>query len=245
MKPTQDPAKNGTVLVRTFDSALSGPEVRKALDQALENTPELSTCYIHEKRHDDLIHLGGTELIGTIRLVLYNSRKGHHLEAAFRRGDRPMFERLIKSLGEKVTARAKPGKEAEEHALLDFIQGMPGIGGKHSPIIASSALDAALDCQFDETEQLIEFFFRLTNAAHKLSHPNLFDDDEALNIVGDRTDRKAMRIYHEGKRYTLWKEDCLLGTKYDCHLKIHFAWLPDKKRFLIGWFTESEYLFTD
>lgn len=242
MKPTQDPAKNGTVLVRVFDSALSGPEVRQAIEQALENTPELNTCFLHEKEHDDLIHISGMDLIGLIRLVLYKSRKGFNLEAAFRRGDRPIFEKLMKTLGDKITARTRSGKIVEEHTLLDFIQGMPALGGKHSPIIASSALDAALECQFDEQEQLVEFFFRLTELTRRLACPNPFDDSEVQESPQDRTHKKAKRIYHEGKRRTLSKEECLLGTKYDCHLLIHYTWLPDKKRFLIGWFTESEHL---
>lgn len=245
MKHTHDPAKNATVLVRTFDSALSGPEVRALLEKAIETTPELSNCYLHEKGHDDLIHLGGTELIGVIRIVLYKSRKGHHLEAAFRRGDRPIFELLMKALGDKVNARAKPGKQAEEHVLLDFIQGMPTLGGDRSPIIANSALDAALDCNFDEREQLIEFFFKLTDVTRRLTSPNPFGDEDLPELPCDRSDNKAVRIYHAGKRYILKKEECLLGTKYDCHLKIHFTWMPDKKRFLIGWFTESEYIFTE
>lgn len=58
----------------------------------------------------------------------------------------------MQSLGDKVTPRAKPGKEAEEHALHDFIQSMPSPGGNHSPIIANSALDAAFECQFDEPD---------------------------------------------------------------------------------------------
>lgn len=89
MKHTHDTAKNGTVLVRTFDSALSGPEVRAAVKQALETTPELNTCFLHEQRHEDLIRVGGIDLIGLIRLMLYKSRKGHHLEVAFRRGAGP------------------------------------------------------------------------------------------------------------------------------------------------------------
>lgn len=43
----------------------------------------------------------------------------------------------MQSLGNKVTPRAKPGKEAEEHALLFFIQGMPSMDGNHSHIIAN------------------------------------------------------------------------------------------------------------
>lgn len=242
MKHTHDPAKNGAVLVRTFDSALSGPEVRAALERALEATPELSTCFLQDNGHKDLIHIEGLDLIGTIRLVLYKSRKGHHLEAAFRRGDRPVFDQLMKSLGDKVTPRAKPGKEAEEHALLDFIQGLPALGGERSPLVASAALDAALECQFDEREQLLEFFFRLTDITRKLTLPDPFGGDEPVDLGPDRTDKKAKRIYHEGKLYTLRKEECLVATKYDCHLLIHYTWLSDKKRFLIGWFTESEYL---
>lgn len=241
MKHIHDPAKNGTVLVRTFDSSLSGPEVRAALEQALETTPELNTCFLHEKGHEDLIHIGGLDLIGLIRLVLYKSRKGHHLEVAFRRGDRPVFEQLMKALGGPITPRAKPGKEAEEHALLDFIQGMPSLGGNLSPIIANSALDAALECQFDEREQLIEFFFKLTNITRRLSCPNPFDDEELPDFSPDRTDNKVRWIYHEGRRYPLRKKECLAANKYDCHLLIHYTWLPERKRFLIGLFTESEH----
>jgi hypothetical protein len=98
---------------------------------------------------DNLILIDGVDLIGCIRFVLYKNRKGYYLEADFHRDDRPVLDRLIRSLDGKVTPRNKLSKQAEEHALLDFIQGVPSFAGKQSSAIANSALDIALECQFD------------------------------------------------------------------------------------------------
>ena len=244
MKPTQDPQKNQMVLSRTFNSDLSAAEVYATIVRAIETLPALNECFASDMICDRF-RVSGLDQIGDIQLNITKIKKRHRIQVFFRRADRERFDTLMTTLGSQINLRSKKGEDEDGNELIDFIQRMPKFGKKECVLFANSALDCALDCTFGEIDQLIEFIFNLNELARKLStHEPIGGNEDLHHYLHDRRNKRIVTVIHNGEKIELNNEVCLLGNKYDCHLKIHFTWLPDEKQFLVGWFTESSELFT-
>jgi hypothetical protein len=244
MKPTQDPMRGSDVLRRTLDSKLSGKALRTLMERALQLDPSFNESFL-DGEHLERFRVAGLDQQGDIVLATYKQGRAYRTEVYFRRGDRAKFDALLNLLTDDAKVRAKPSSDEEESEVLSFIRRAKRLTLGGRVIFAESAIESALDCTFGEVDQLLGFLMNLDRAAeHRLTGEPLGMDGEIEHYLIDRRPKRLVQIRHNGEVIALNNEVCLIGNDTDCHLKVHFTWLPDKKAHLIGWFTESSNLFT-
>jgi hypothetical protein len=236
--------RGNDVLRRTLDSKLSGKALRSLIERALELNPAFNESYLFGD-DADRFRVCGIDQQGDMVLATYKKGRAYRTEVYFRRGDRPKFDALLILLKDDAKLRAKPSSDEEESEVLSFIRRAKHLSMKGRVIFAESAIESALDCTFGEFDQLIGFMMNLDRAAeHRLNGTPTGMDGEIEHFLVNRRPKRLVQIRHEGELFALDNEVCLIGNDAECHLKIHFTWLPDEKVHLIGWFTESSNLFT-
>ena len=244
MKPTQDPMRGSDVLRRTLDSKLSGKALRALMERALELDPAFNESYLHGE-DNDRFRVGGLDQQGDMVLATYKQGRAYRTEVYFRRADRTKFDALLNLLTDDAKLRAKPSSDEEESEVLGFIRRAKRLSLAGRVIFAESAIESALDCTFAEVDQLIGFMVNLDRVAeHRLNGTPTGMDGEIEHFLIDRRPNRLVQVRHEGELIALENEVCLIGNDAECHLKVHFTWLPDKKAHLVGWFTESSELFS-
>lgn len=241
MKPTHDPRRGNDILRRTLDSQLSGKELRALVERALELDYNFNESFL-DGENGDRFRIAGLDQTGDMVLTTHKEGRAYRTEVQFRRADREKFDALMNLLADDAKVRRKPS-ESEGGELLFFIRRNGPLSNK--VIYAESAVESALDCEFAELDQLLTFMINLERArVHRRSGEPTGMDGEIEHYLLDRRPKRVMTTLHKGKRVELIHEVCLIGENEDLHLKVHFAWLPDEKVHLVGWFTESSELFT-
>jgi len=112
---------------------------------------------------------------------------------------------------------------------------------RHGIVFADSAIDSALDCGFDEYDEVLEelVFLKLMNGFAKVHGYRGENKDRHRYLQAKRHHKQPRIVLHQGQKLPLPHRLHIRSLKFDTTLRLHFAALP-RNRFLIGYVDEYD-----
>lgn len=219
------------LLTRHLDSTLDLAESGRRILQATEGETGLAGLMV-DAETPGLIRLSGTDLHGDI--LIRSAEAGGRLVAHFRRGDRPVFQGLLGTLGGAWTP-ARPAKdEPPVPCLLDALQDSPSCTRRRMEIADRALEDAAL-CGFKDADQLTLFLLQLDlGQIADLLGPDEDEAEPGPEAARGSLTGTARVVLHRGRKVRLNLVEVLAGKTEDVDLEVHYARLPGRSRYLIG-----------
>jgi hypothetical protein len=162
-----------------------------------------------------------------------------HLE--FRLGDAALVAKIYGHFGSQMKL-VGPKDEGEDELfpnLGHFLDSLRMSKLKQSIIFADSAIESALDCGFDEYDEILEelVFLKLMNGFAKVHGYRGENKDRNRYLQAKRHHKQPHIVLHEGQKLRLPHRLHIRSLKFDTTLRLHFAALP-RNRFLIGYVDE-------
>jgi hypothetical protein len=227
---------NGEMLIRSFNALHCAKGLREQVAKTLETNPALNECFLADPE-SELPVLGGFNLRGDIRMSLSGKGRSQKMTFFFRRGDRQVYEALCQDLG--YTGKPIVDGKVGLPRLAEMMSRNPELAMIGKVIVSDAAIDAAMQCTFSETDQIIEFSVGIHSLSGKIARDLVCEEDRQLGSEDSGIDPGPIRMtLHRGRKVRLDQRAILLGRRHDTHLVVHFTWLPRERAILIGWFSE-------
>ena len=230
----------GQVEIRHCATSLSAERFRDRLDDLVHSDPAFNASYLLGQRADGL-RIGGFEQYGDILVRHHTRPEGKTVDLEFRLGDAALIAKIYSHFGNELVLTG-PKEETESDLfpnLGHFLDSLRVSKLRHSIFFAESAIDSALDCGFDEYDEVLEelVFLKLMNGFAKVHGYRGENKDRHRYLQAKRHHKQPCIVLHQGKKLPLPHRLHIRSLKFDTTLRLHFATLP-QNRFLIGFVDE-------
>ena len=225
--------------IRQCETSLSSERFRDMLEGLVNTEPAFNASFLMGKQADDL-RIGGLDQYGDIVIRYHALPEGKTVKLEFRLGDVALVAKIYGHFGSKLTL-VGPKDDAENEMfpnLGHFLDSLRMSKLKQSIVFADSAIESALDCGFDEYDEVLEelVFLKLMNGFAKV-HGYRENKDRHRYLQAKRHHKDPCIVLHEGQKLRLPHRLHIRSLKFDTTLRLHFATLP-RNRFLIGFVDE-------
>lgn len=225
--------------IRQCETPLSAERFRDRLEVLVSTEPAFNNSFLVGKYAEGL-RIGGLDQHGDI-LIRHHAvaeEKTVHLE--FRLGDASLVAKIYGCFGPdlKLVGPKDEGDDEPFPNLGHFLDSLRMSKLRQSIIIADSAIDGAMDCGFDEYDEILEelVFLKLMNGFAKV-HGYREHKDRHRYLQAKRIHKRPHVALHQGMKTPLPHRLHVRSLKFDTVLRLHFAALP-RNRFLIGFVDE-------
>ena len=228
--------------IRQCETSLSAERFRDMLEALVSTEPAYNNSFLMGKQADDL-RIGGLDQYGDIVIRYHALPEGKTVKLEFRLGDAALIAKIYGHFGSKLTLTG-PKDDAENELfpnLGHFLDSLRMSKLRHSIVFADSAIESALDCGFDEYDEVLEelVFLKLMNGFAKVHGYRGENKDRHRYLQAKRHHKQPRIILHQGKKLLLPHRLHIRSLKFDTTLRLHFAALP-RNRFLIGYVDEYD-----
>ena len=228
--------------VRQCVTSLSAERFRDMLEALVSTEPAFNKSFLMGKQADDL-RIGGLDQYGDIVIRYHALPEGKTVKLEFRLGDAALIAKVYSHFGSKLTLTG-PKDDADNEMfpnLGHFLDSLRMSKLRHSIVFADSAIESALDCGFDEYDEVLEelVFLKLMNGFAKVHGYRGENKDRHRYLQAKRHHKQPRIILHQGKKLPLPHRLHIRSLKFDTTLRLHFAALP-RNRFLIGYVDEYD-----
>jgi hypothetical protein len=256
------PCRPRPLLRRRFDTSLSPAVVRVRLEERVCNDTSLPTLFVLPSLKES-VRLSGPDLHGDIHVRLVVSQTalaaftGNATEVTidFRTADKATVQAVVAGFGaELIEAKVRlprhdlmghrvPGHQPNVGHFLAWACCMPSMEDHD---ILESAIDAGMACDFDCFEHIHSAmraldFMRMVRMEGGIGSAS--DGDEIPPHLRHPTrqgltGKAAMRVTHQGRKFTL---NATIDTKPSPageRLRIHYGWSAERERYLVGWVSD-------
>ena len=226
--------------IRYCETPLSGERFRDMLEELVNTNPAFNTSFLMGKIAEDL-RIGGLDQHGDT-VIRYHARpEAKTVTLEFRLGDAAMIAKIYGYFGTKLTIVGPKDEGADElfPNLGHFLDSLRMSKLRQSIVFADSAIESAIDCGFDEYDDVLEelSFLKLINGFAKV-HGFRGDHKDRHRYLQARRHHEQPHIsLHLGQKVRLVHRLHIRSHKFDTTLRLHFAALP-RNRFLIGYVDE-------
>jgi hypothetical protein len=225
--------------IRRCETPLSAERFRDMLETLVSTEPAFNTSFLMGKYADGL-RIGGLDQHGDIVIRYHALPEGKIVNLEFRLGDADLVAKIYGHFGSKLTL-VGPKDDGENEMfpnLGHFLDSLRMSKLRHSIMFADSAIESALDCGFEEYDEILEelVFLKLMNGLAKV-HGYRENKDRHRYLQAKRHHKDPRIVLHEGLKLRLPHRLHIRSLKFDNVLRLHFAALP-KNRFLIGYVDE-------
>jgi len=230
----------GQLEIRQCETSLSAERFRDMLEALVSTEPAFNASFLMGKQADDL-RIGGLDQHGDIVIRYHALPEGKTVGLEFRLGDAALVAKIYGHFGSKLTL-VGPKDDGENEMfpnLGHFLDSLRMSKLKQSIVFADSAIESALDCGFDEYDEVLEelVFLKLMNGFAKVHGYRGENKDRNRYLQAKRHHKDPHIVLHEGKKLRLPHRLHIRSLKFDTTLRLHFATLP-RNRFLIGFVDE-------
>lgn len=225
--------------IRRCETSLSAERFRDMLEGLVNTDPAFNTSFLMGNYADGL-RIGGLDHHGDIVIRYHALPEGKTVGLEFRLGDAGLVAKIYGHFGSKLTL-TEPKDDGENETfpnLGHFLDSLRMSKLKQSILFADSAIESALDCGFDEYDEILEelVFLKLMNGFAKV-HGYRENKDRHRYLQAKRHHKQPRIVLHQGKKLPLPHRLHIRSLKFDTTLRLHFATLP-RNRFLIGFVDE-------
>jgi len=225
--------------IRQCETPLSAERFRDMLETLVSTDPAFNTSFLMGKYADGL-RIGGLDQHGDIVIRHHALPEGKTLNLEFRLGDAALVAKIYGYFGSELKLIG-PKVEGEDELfpnLGHFMDSLRMSKLKQSIILAESAIESALDCGFDEYDEVLEelVFLKLMNGFAKV-HGYRENKDRHRYLQAKRHHKDPRISLYLGQKVQLHQRLHIRSMKFDNVLRLHFATLP-RNRFLIGFVDE-------
>lgn len=240
MTPKKKTAAPCRLEVRQCETPLSAERFHDMLEALVSGEPAFNNSFLMGKQADDL-RIGGLDQYGDIVIRYHALPEGKTVKLEFRLGDAALIAKIYGHFGSKLMLTG-PKDDAENEMfpnLGHFLDSLRMSKLRHSIVFADSAIESALDCGFEEYDEILEelVFLKLMNGFAKVHGYRGENKDRHRYLQAKRHHKDPRIVLHEGQKLRLPHRLHIRSLKFDIVLRLHFAALP-KNRFLIGYVDE-------
>ena len=226
--------------IRQCETSLSAERFRDMLEALVSTEPAFNNSFLMGKYAEGL-RIGGLDQHGDIVIRHHALPEGKTVHLEFRLGDAGLVAKIYGHFGSQLTlVGPKDGGEDELFPNLGhFLDSLRMSKLRHSIVFADSAIESALDCGFDEYDDILEelVFLKLMNGFAKVHGYRGENKDRNRYLQAKRHHKQPHIVLHEGQKLRLPHRLHIRSLKFDTTLRLHFAALP-RNRFLIGFVDE-------
>ena len=235
--------KNGSpaqLEIRQCETLLSAERFRDRLEVLVSTEPAFNNSFVMGKYAEGL-RIGGLDQHGDILIRHHALAEGKTVHLQFRLGDASLVAKIYGYFGSELKL-VGPKDEGEDELfpnLGHFLDSLRMSKLKQSIIFADSAIESALDCEFDEYDEILEelVFLKLMNGFAKVHGYRGENKDRHRYLQAKRRHKHPHIVLHQGQKLRLPHRLHIRSLKFDTTLRLHFAALP-RNRFLIGYVDE-------
>ena len=225
--------------IRQCETPLSAERFRNMLETLVSTDPAFNTSFLMGK-YADCLRIGGLDQHGDIVIRHHALPEGKTVNLEFRLGDAALVAKIYGYFGSELKLIG-PKDEGEDELfpnLGHFMDSLRMSKLKQSIILAESAIESALDCGFDEYDEVLEelVFLKLMNGFAKV-HGYRENKDRHRYLQAKRHHKDPRISLYLGQKVQLHQRLHIRSMKFDSVLRLHFATLP-RNRFLIGFVDE-------
>jgi hypothetical protein len=222
--------------IRQCETPLSAERFRDMLETLVSTEPAFNNSFLMGKYAEGL-RIGGLDQHGDILIRHHAVAEGKTVHLQFRLGDASLVAKIYGHFGSKLTL-VGPKDDGENEMfpnLGHFLDSLRMSKLKQSIILANSAIESALDCGFDEYDDILEelVFLKLMNGFAKVHGYRGENKDRHRYIQAKRHHKHPHVCLYQGQKLRLPHRLHIRSMKFDTTLRLHFAALP-RNRFLIG-----------
>ena len=240
MTPKKKTAAPCRLEVRQYETVLSAERFRDMLESLVSTDAAFNTSFLMGKYADGL-RIGGLDQHGDIVIRYHALPEGKTVNLEFRLGDAALIAKIYGHFGSKLTLTG-PKDDGENEMfpnLGHFLDSLRMSKLRYSIVFADSAIESALDCGFDEYDEVLEelVFLKLMNGFAKVHGYRGENKDRNRYLQAKRHHKDPCIVLHEGQKLRLPHRLHIKSMKFDNVLRLHFTTLP-RNRFLIGFVDE-------
>jgi hypothetical protein len=229
----------GQLEIRQCETSLSAERFRDILETLVSTEPAFNNSSLVGKYAEGL-RIGGLDQHGDILIRHHALAEGKTVQLQFRLGDASLVAKIYGYFGSELKL-VGPKDEGEDELfpnLGHFLDSLRMSKLKQSIILADSAIESALDCGFDEYDEILEelVFLKFMNGFAKV-HGYRENKDRHRYLQAKRHHKQPLVVLHQGQKLRLPHRLHIRSIKFDNVLRLHFAALP-RNRFLIGYVDE-------
>lgn len=226
--------------IRQCETSLSAERFRDMLETLVSTEPAFNNSFLMGKYAEGL-RIGGLDQHGDILIRHHAVAEGKTVHLQFRLGDASLVAKIYGYFGSELKL-VGPKDEGEDELfpnLGHFLYSLRMSKLKQSIIFADSAIESALDCGFDEYDEILEelVFLKLMNGFAKVHGYRGENKDRHRYLQAKRRHKHPHIVLHQGQKLRLPHRLHIRSLKFDTTLRLHFAALP-RNRFLIGYVDE-------
>jgi hypothetical protein len=226
--------------IRQCETPLSAERFRDMLETLVSTEPAFNHSFLMGKYAEGL-RIGGLDQHGDILIRHRALAEGKTVHLQFRLGDASLVAKIYGHFGSQLKL-VGPKDEGEDELfpnLGHFLDSLRMSKLKQSIIFADSAIESALDCGFDEYDEILEelVFLKLMNGFAKVHGYRGENKDRHRYLQAKRCHKHPHIVLHQGQKLRLPHRLHIRSLKFDTTLRLHFAALP-RNRFLIGYVDE-------
>ena len=226
--------------IRQCETPLSSERFRDMLEELVGTDPAFNASFLMGKAADDL-RIGGFDQHGDIVIRHHTLRESRTVSLEFRLGDASLVAKIYGYFGSELKL-VGPKDEGEDELfpnLGHFLDSLRMSKLRHSIVFADSAIESALDCGFDEYDDILEelVFLKLMNGFAKVHGYPGDNKDRHRYLQAKRRHKHPHVCLYKGQKLRLPHRLHIRSMKFDTTLRLHFAALP-RNRFLIGYVDE-------
>ena len=242
MTPKKKIGSPAQLEIRQCETSLSSERFRDMLEGLVSTDPAFNNSFLMGKKADDL-RIGGIDQHGDIVIRYHALPEGKTVKLEFRLGDAALVAKIYGHFGSKLTL-VGPKDDGENEIfpnLGHFLDSLRMSKLRHSIVFADSAIESALDCGFDEYDEVLEelVFLKLMNGFAKVHGYRGENKDRHRYLQAKRHHKQPRIILHQREKLPLPHRLHIRSLKFDTTLRLHFAALP-RNRFLIGYVDEYD-----
>ena len=225
--------------IRQCETPLSAERFRDRLEALVSTEPAFNNSFLVGKYAEGL-RIGGLDQHGDILIRHHAVAEGKTVHLEFRLGDASLVAKIYGCFGPdlKLVGLKDEGDDEPFPNLGHFLDSLRMSKLRQSIIIADSAIDGAMDCGFDEYDEILEelVFLKLMNGFAKV-HGYREHKDRHRYLQAKRIHKRPHVALHQGMKTPLPHRLHIRSLKFDTVLRLHFAALP-RNRFMIGFVDE-------
>ena len=229
----------GQLEIRQCETSLSAERFRDMLEALVSTEPAFNNSFLVGKYAEGL-RIGGLDQHGDILIRHHALAEGKTVHLEFRLGDASLVAKIYGCFGPdlKLVGPKDEGDDEPFPNLGHFLDSLRMSKLRQSIIIADSAIDGAMDCGFDEYDEILEelVFLKLMNGFAKV-HGYREHKDRHRYLQAKRIHKRPHVALHQGMKTPLPHRLHIRSLKFDTVLRLHFAALP-RNRFMIGFVDE-------
>jgi len=225
--------------IRQCETPLSAERFRDRLEALVNTEPAFNNSFLVGKYAEGL-RIGGLDQHGDILIRHHAVAEGKTVHLEFRLGDASLVAKIYGCFSPdlKLVGPKDEGDDEPFPNLGHFLDSLRMSKLRQSIIIADSAINGAMDCGFDEYDEILEelVFLKLMNGFAKV-HGYREHKDRHRYLQAKRIHKRPHVALHQGMKTPLPHRSHIRSLKFDTVLRLHFAALP-RNRFMIGFVDE-------